>query len=103
MIDLPDGRRIAVDGAVFLGRDPVSEHGGVLVPINDPARSMSKTHARFDIVSGSVSVTDLHSTNGTRVEAPGSPAVAAAPGLAVVVPIGATVLLGDYAVRLWRG
>ncbi|WP_022878980.1 DUF805 domain-containing protein [Microbacterium sp. B19] len=101
-LDLPDGRSLPVDGAVSFGRDPVSDHGGVLVPVDDPARSMSKTHARFDFAGGAVMVTDLHSTNGTRVEAPGVPAVSVAPGLSAVVPAGATVFLGDYRVRLRR-
>jgi uncharacterized membrane protein YhaH (DUF805 family) len=101
-LDLPDGRSLPVDGAMSFGRDPVSDHGGVLVPVDDPARSMSKTHARFDFAGGAVTVTDLHSTNGTRVEAPGVPAVSVAPGLSAVVPAGATVFLGDYRVRLRR-
>ncbi|MGC0369915.1 DUF805 domain-containing protein [Microbacterium sp. SLBN-111] len=101
-LDLPDGRSLPVDGAVSFGRDPVSDHGGVLVPVDDPARSMSKTHARFDFAGGAVTVTDLHSTNGTRVEAPGVPAVSVAPGLSAVVPAGATVFLGDYRIRLRR-
>ena len=99
-VELPDGRRVAVEGAVSVGRDPASDRGGVLVPIDDPARSMSKTHGRFDLDNGTVTVTDLHSTNGTRVEAPGMAAVAVAPGLSAPVPSGATVFFGDYAVRL---
>ncbi|MDQ1124720.1 DUF805 domain-containing protein [Microbacterium trichothecenolyticum] len=101
-LELPDGRRLAVDGAVSLGRDPVSEHGGILVPIDDPARSMSKTHARFDLTAAGITVTDLHSTNGTRIDGGSAPSVSVAPGVATAVPEGATVVLGEYAVRLQR-
>jgi len=101
-LELPDGRRVSVDGAVSLGRDPASEQGGTLVPIVDPARSMSKTHARFDLAGGGVTVTDLHSTNGTRIESEAASTVSVAPGSPTPVPEGATVVLGEYAVRLSR-
>lgn len=102
ILELPDGRRLGLEGAVSLGRDPVSESGGILVPIDDPARSMSKTHARFDLTETGVTVTDLHSTNGTRIDVPGLPAVSVASGVATTVPVGGTVVLGEYVVRVQR-
>ena len=40
--------------------------------IFDPSRSVSKTHALLVPVPGGVWVTDLHSTNGTRIESNGA-------------------------------
>ena len=58
---LPDGSRVALgDGPVTLGRLPECD-----VVINDP--NVSRRHAEFRRVTDGVVVTDLGSTNGTRV------------------------------------
>jgi len=58
---LPDGSRVALgDGPVTLGRLPECD-----VVLNDP--NVSRRHAEFRRTTGGVVVTDLGSTNGTRV------------------------------------
>ena len=58
---LPDGSHIPIgDGPVVLGRLPASD-----VVLNDP--NVSRRHAEFRRTSDGVVVTDLGSTNGTRV------------------------------------
>lgn len=52
---------------VLLGRNPT--RGGAhadaqLVPLHDPGKTVSKTHARLDFVEGVWGISDLQSTNG---------------------------------------
>ncbi len=63
---------------------------------------MSKTHALVEVVDDRVVVTDLHSTNGTRVLTPEGAAHELDPGRGADAPNGATLLLGEFAVRLDR-
>lgn len=98
-VTLGDGRSVPLTGAVYLGRQPIAADGqpaAVLVPIDDPARSVSKTHARISPAADTVEVTDLHSTNGTRVRMNGQPEVPLSPGVAFPLAADATVSLGDY-------
>lgn len=104
VIALPDGRTIPLASAVLFGRSPSNDGesvDAVLVPIDDPAKSMSKTHARVARDGDTVTVTDLHSTNGTKVVID-QVATSLAPGSAWPVGAAATVLLGSYAVELRR-
>lgn len=65
-LHLDDGRTFEVLGrAVVLGRRPVvTELGVQLLAVPDPTRTLSKTHARLDLVDDQWHVTDLGSTNG---------------------------------------
>ncbi|MDQ4213449.1 FHA domain-containing protein [Microbacterium capsulatum] len=72
---LPDGRTLPIGSAMRFGRDPIAdptEPGTVLVPLRDPAKSISKTHAQLQLRDGELFVTDLHSTNGTAIVIDGS-------------------------------
>lgn len=104
VVVLPDGRRLPVASPLYFGRAPVStEHpDALLVPIDDPARSMSKTHARIALAAGELEVTDLHSTNGTKLLRNGDPVVSLTPGIAQRVGSEASVSFGDYVVSLLR-
>jgi len=59
---------------VVLGRNPSSNEMDVqAIAIPDSTKTLSKTHARLDLVDGAWTLTDLHSTNGVVViEADGS-------------------------------
>jgi len=59
---------------VVLGRNPSSSEMDVqAIAIPDSTKTLSKTHARLDLVDGAWTLTDLHSTNGVVViEADGS-------------------------------
>lgn len=99
------GVEIVVGGPLVLGRDPVAAppHGDATgVPVVDPARSVSKTHAFIEAAPDGVSVTDLHSTNGVRVRTAGLELHELAPGVPAVVPQGASILLGDLELRVDR-
>ena len=52
---------------VLLGRNPtrgVAHSDAQLIPLHDPGKTVSKTHARLDFVDGAWGISDLHSTNG---------------------------------------
>ena len=100
-----DGLEVLLLRPVVLGRDPVADAGrpgAATIRLVDPARSVSKTHALVEVVDDRVTVTDLHSTNGSRVLTPGGDMVELDPGLAAAVVGGSTILLGEFAVTLDR-
>ena len=70
-----DGESIPLPEPTVVGRDPrnISAYPQAQrASIFDPSRSVSKTHALLVPVPGGVWVTDLHSTNGTRIESNGA-------------------------------
>lgn len=100
---LPTGARVPVGEALLVGRNPVRFEnwtGADLLPVDDPLRSVSKTHAVFEAVADGIRVTDLHSTNGVSVLDAWGVATPLSPGTATVVGAGTTVLLGSYRVQL---
>lgn len=101
----PAGLEVLLLRPVVLGRDPAADAARTTatpIPLQDPARSVSKTHALVEVVDDRVEITDLHSTNGTRVLTAEGDAEELEPGRATAAPSGATVLLGEFAVRLDR-
>jgi hypothetical protein len=99
------GFELVVEGRLVLGRDPVAAppHADAKgVPIVDPARSVSKTHALVEAAPDGVSVTDLHSTNGVRIRTAEVELHDLAPGMPAVVPPGASFLLGDLELHVDR-
>jgi hypothetical protein len=101
----PGGLDVLVLRPVLLGRDPAADPGrpeAAAITLSDPARSVSKTHALVEVIEGRVIVTDLHSTNGTRVLMPDGETRELDPGRGAEAPNGATLLLGEFAVRLDR-
>lgn len=90
---------------VLLGRDPAVEPSradAASVALIDPARTVSKTHALVEVLGDRVLVTDLHSTNGTRVLDTHGEASELVPGEPAEAPLGATLLLGEFALRVDR-
>lgn len=63
-----DGVVLAVAAPTLIGRAPQPSAGREVLALPG-ARSVSKTHALLEPVAGHVRVTDLGSTNGTRVSA----------------------------------
>lgn len=99
------GLEVLVLRPVVLGRDPLPDPGrpdAAVIRLDDPARSVSKTHARIEVVDGRATITDLSSTNGTRLLLPDGETRELDPGVPVDAPSGSTVLLGELAVQLDR-
>lgn len=65
------GQTVTLTGqVVFVGRNPAASADAPdaqLVSLDDPDKSVSKTHARLELVGGAWQVTDLHSTNGVTL------------------------------------
>jgi pSer/pThr/pTyr-binding forkhead associated (FHA) protein len=62
-----NGDKLAVGGEAVLGRAPTPNERQLAVVVNDPTRTVSKTHLSFGLRNGQLWVADLGSTNGTRV------------------------------------
>lgn len=89
-----------LDVPVIVGRRPSSPrvvHGNTarLAAVPSPRGEVSATHVEIRQEGASVVVTDLRSTNGTRVEIPGRQPVALRQGESIVVLAGTIVDIGD--------
>lgn len=105
-LELADGQRLTVERSIVVGRDPApvpARPHAVLVAVDDPARSVSKTHAIIDLEGAELSVTDLHSTNGVHVTDPqdGGERDLVSGGRAVL-QAGARIELGSFVVGVIR-
>jgi len=94
------GERVDVVGDGVVGRAPLGEVPHV-VAIDDPARSLSKTHLEFGPAEpGTLWVVDRGSTNGTVVVRPDGSAATLPPGVRAVVGPGWSLRLGERTVRV---
>ena len=92
------GERAQVVGRGLIGRMPVApanETWDHLIVVNDPSKTVSKTHLRVEALAEGLMVTDLDSANGTVVSMPGIAAERLAPHERVILMSGATVGIGD--------
>ncbi len=104
-LTLHDDSVIYVSGTLLLGRDPARvEHweGASLLRVNDPEKSVSKTHAAVDGSGDELRITDLFSTNGVVVIGADGTERPLEPGVAVSVPSGSWIELGRYRMRVER-
>ena len=93
-----NGERAQVVGRGLIGRMPVApanETWDHLIVVNDPSKTVSKTHLRVEALAEGLMVTDLDSANGTVVSMPGIAAERLAPHERVILMSGATVGIGD--------
>ncbi len=104
-LTLASGEEVDVSTRAVAGRKPkppAGWEGATLVTIDDPDRTVSKTHAGFAVEGDGVFVTDLDSTNGVAIVSPDGTEIVLERGRAVPVPEGADVELGSFAVRITR-
>ncbi|MEG0161242.1 MAG: FHA domain-containing protein [Aurantimicrobium sp.] len=94
-----NGTKYELTKPLIMGRLPAaplrSDRGVTLVVLASPDGVVSSTHARVEVLGDVVVVTDLRSTNGTRVINPGQPTVLLAPGDSMALGVGAIIDLGD--------
>lgn len=94
-----NGTKWSLTKPVIFGRLPVvpvrSEQSVTLAVLSSPDGIVSSTHARLEMQGDVVVVTDLRSTNGTRIIIPSHPTVLLAPGDSMALSVGAIVDLGD--------
>ena len=99
-----DGAQRRLSETIVLGRNPVPPPGVTATPVslNDPHRSVSKTHALLELRDGMPWLTDLHSSNGTTVTNEVGEAIVCEPGVALPLGDGWIAGLGEFNVGLRR-
>lgn len=98
VLTLDTGESTTVHGPGVVGRAPRAVPGercDHVVQVDDPDRSLSRTHARFGIDSTGFWISDAGSGNGTVLLVPGRPTVVVPADRRVSVPAGATVQIGN--------
>lgn len=104
MLTPPLGAPIAVaSDALIIGRRPSADPDfpdAQLVPVSDETRTMSKTHARLELLDDEWVIVDLDSTNGVVLFRDDGTETEATPG--VPQPVGERFLLGDAELRIAR-
>lgn len=99
VLHLWDGRSLDLTGTALMGRNPTPRDAEPApthrLTIDDPTRSVSKTHLVVGVDARGVWLRDRGSTNGTVVQSEGS-RVQCAPHVEVRVPPGARVAFGRY-------
>jgi pSer/pThr/pTyr-binding forkhead associated (FHA) protein len=102
-LSLGDGRVFAVRApSVVVGRRPTASIPGVqALAVADATRTLSRNHARLDLVDGVWRVTDLGSTNGVVVTDTDGKEMKAAPGSPT--PVYRYVAFGSVEARLVAG
>jgi hypothetical protein len=92
------GGTVGVTGTGLVGRRPITQPGesvDQIIAIDDPARSVSKTHLEFGIEGGELWICDRYSGNGTVAHPLGGPARQCEPGRRYRVTRGTRVDIGD--------
>ena len=104
-LTLADGRAVPMPPRLLLGRNPAAVAGWMdaeLLPLADPAKSVSKTHAALELVGDALWVHDLDSTNGVWISGAGVEEQQVTPGTRALVPAGADIELGELVIRAQR-
>lgn len=107
VLTVDGGVSVTVSGSGLIGRHPQPSPGerfDHLVAVDDPGRSLSRTHAEFGVEGDALWISDRGSANGTVVLLEDGGRVRAMPRKRVSVPEGARVVLGERAVSIerWR-
>jgi hypothetical protein len=105
-LTLPDGQQLLVEQTTLIGRDPAQNPQWAearLVPVIDPGKTISKTHAALELTaSGQLVVHDLNSTNGVFLEYSGAEEAIVEPGTPALVEDGAELSFGEFTVSVAR-
>lgn len=97
-LEFDDQKCIELDGTILLGRNPSHGEGDIgvrLVVLDDPERSVSKTHLLVQPGAGCIWVTDRGSANGSSIVDAQGAVRALEPGKPEQALAGQTVYLGD--------
>ena len=106
VMKLDDGREMAVDGLVLLGRNPQPQPGeedAQLIKLADETRTVSKSHLAVGLDGSGAYVVDRGSTNGSTVTAPNGTITRCQAGDLVSVEPGSIVSMGDHWLEMSRG
>lgn len=102
ILALPTGERLPLSSSVIVGREPSASlvAGAGALAVNDPEKSVSKSHAAFELSENGLTVRDLASTNGIIVVDPQGDDVEVYGDVAVDLYPGSFVELGRYVIRI---
>jgi hypothetical protein len=105
-LTLPDGQQALVEQTTLVGRDPALNpdwSSALLLPIIDPNKTVSKTHAALELTaSGQLVVHDLNSTNGVYLGYPDADDRTVEPESPALVEHGAELSFGEFTVTVER-
>lgn len=102
-IRLDDGRNFQVDRRALVGRNPVGQSGeqhAQPLAVDDPGRSISKTHLHLLTDGAGIWVTVRNSTNGSAVSTPDGVRIPLQPGVPAIVKPGSSAPFGDRTFHL---
>jgi len=102
---LADGARELLEGPLLVGRHPVAipdRPEARIMPVVDAGKTVSKTHALLEPAPDGVLVRELYSTNGVAIDTPAGRRLLP-PGGQGVAPLGATIMLGSFAIVVATG
>lgn len=104
LLVLADGQSIPVTGSIVLGRDPapVTRRAATMVSVQDPARSVSKSHALIELIDSTLWITDLHSTNGVSLVDASGERTPLDPGIRAALTDRQSLALGEFAVDVTK-
>lgn len=64
---LDSGQRVVIESSLVIGRNPATTDATAVFSWPDLSRSLSKNHAKLEWIDATLVVTDLGSTNGTKL------------------------------------
>lgn len=99
-VRLPDGTVASLDLPLLVGRNPDAQPGARSVPVDDPSRSVSKTHLMLGVDEHGPWVVDRASTNGTLVTLADGQRIVCLPDRRVRLADGSLVAFGDLALSV---
>jgi predicted component of type VI protein secretion system len=103
---MADGQRHSLVGVALVGRGPAADArwpGATLITVVDGTKTVSKTHAAFQVDASGLWVIDLQSSNGVLIAPPGGAEIEAEPGALTIVRAGSVVMLGDFKISVEHG
>lgn len=102
-LETEDGARHVITSRAVFGRNPSATDewaGALIVVIDDPAKSVSKSHAALLVTPTGCTLVDLGSTNGTEILRLDGTEVSLAPNLPVAVHVGEAIHIGSRTLRI---
>ncbi len=104
-VTIDSGEQTSVEKLLIIGRAPTAkaeDSGAVLLAVNDPSLSVSKTHVAVELRGNEIYITDRNSTNGTWIDEGRGALRPVPPNEPTLVPVGARVLIGERVLTFTR-
>lgn len=102
-VQVSDGQTVDIRGTTLVGRNPTprpGERAVTLLNVQDPGRSVSKTHLALGLDDNGMWVADRGSTNGSLVTLPDGQRIVCFPEQPIRLSAGTTVHLGKITITV---